>query len=536
MFRGHTSAGAAVLDAAIPASLAFTSGAIDWLTPDQAAMDALAQATHTDITNAFDLHKTLAEHQYHLLTEGSLTNWSGHVGEAQVAEQIESWAPAGTVTMPDASNYAGADISFFDGDFQVKFYSDFNDINNIHGDSLIVNEDAANIPSDALHIDFSEPFDPSILDGHDVIVAEGLTLAGADDAWESAAGLWAGGLDGGDAIDAAGDAFIPGIGSAIRVGMSGYRRRSALQDPALRERAMGRVARDGAYGLAGAGGGALLGGLIGGLLDVATLGMTGGTGVMIGSAIGAGFGGKTAGDIARGEDADKVRGAQKQVNDELAAYGRAVDKAQSEADEAWTQELRDADIRAAQLAAIRSAQSDHLIELMRTDLERLRTLSAAEAKQLLAAAASTVDAAATHERSPRARRRQTAWRRESDAIQARLTDGANPGVREVLTLVTAAPEGGDAARSWLTDRLQRRTTVIAAADQLHTALLRRTLADRQNLAHVLNRAKATLQNNVVTALAAPIERVERQTAQLKEELVIGGHLSKEDAVRLGRDS
>ena len=301
-------------------------------------------------------------HQYHLLTEGSLTNWSGHVGEAQVAEQIESWAPAGTIAMPDASNYAGADISIFDGDFQVKFYSDFNDIDNTHADTLIVNEDAANIPGDALHIDFSEPFDTSILEGHDVIVAEGLTLAGADDAWESAAGLWAGGLDGGDAVDAAGDALIPGIGSAIRVGMSGYRRRSALQDPALRERAMGRVARDGAYGLAGAGGGALLGGLLGGVVDVATFGMTGGTGFMVGSALGAGYGGKKA-DIARAEDADKVRQAQERVNNALAKYGRAVDKARSETDVAWKRQVNDAHSRAAQLADIRAAQSDQVFPL-----------------------------------------------------------------------------------------------------------------------------------------------------------------------------
>ena len=138
-----------VLDAAVPGLLTLGVGGFEWLTPDSAATDALAHATHEDIDNALDLHRSLAEHKYHLLSEGSLTNWIGHVGEHQIAEQIESWAGQGTIEFPGASNFAGADLRFFGEEFQAKFYSDFRDIDNVHGDTLIVNEDAASIPSDA---------------------------------------------------------------------------------------------------------------------------------------------------------------------------------------------------------------------------------------------------------------------------------------------------------------------------------------------------------------------------------------------------
>lgn len=80
---------AALLDAAVPGGLAFTAGAIQWLTPDSAAMAALSHVTGENITNAFDFHRTLSAHQYQLLHQGSLLNWRGHVGEAQVAEQVE---------------------------------------------------------------------------------------------------------------------------------------------------------------------------------------------------------------------------------------------------------------------------------------------------------------------------------------------------------------------------------------------------------------------------------------------------------------
>ena len=208
--------------------------------------------------SAFDLHRIIAAEQYKLWTGGSIANWRGHVGEHQIAEQIDSWAGQGTVSMPEASNFEGADLSLFDGDYQVKFHADVNKIVNQHGDQLIVPEGAANIPEDALHVDLGEPFDPSILEGHDVIVAEGL-LWPAQRTRGVAVGLAAGGIDGADVWDAASDAAIPGIGVAIRVAASGYKRRTALADPDLRARAAGRIARDALYG----GGGAAAGGTIG---------------------------------------------------------------------------------------------------------------------------------------------------------------------------------------------------------------------------------------------------------------------------------
>ena len=526
----------AILDAAIPGSLAFANGAIDWFTPDHAAMVALSQGTHTEITNAFDLHRTLSEHQYHLMTEGSLTNWSGHVAEAQIADQIDAWAGTGTAVLAQNSNFAGADVSVFDHDFQVKFYSDFSDINNIHGDTLIVNEDAANIPSDALHVDFSEPFDPSILDGHDVIVAEGLTLAGADDAWESAGGLWAGGLDAGDALDAAGDALIPGIGAAIRVGMSGYKRREALRDGDLRARASGRVVRDAAYGVAGAGGGALAGSLLGGLVDVASLGMTLGAGAWVGGMIGAAYGGKKAGDTARASDHKAVKDARTHAANSVAAYGLAVEKAQSQAQDDWTQAVAGADAEAAKLAAVRLSQTRHVERLTLDDLSTMRSMGREEADSLIRSAADRVLIAQGAQRSPRARRRQQAWTARATGLRRSMEQRGGVDVHDVLVLVVASPDGADQAISWLQDRISRRTTVLASADALMTALQRQSLADRLFLAASLANERTEIQDRAAKTLAAPIRRVEGHVDKLKDELVIAGYVTRGDVARLGPGS
>lgn len=524
----------AILDAAIPGALAFANGAIDWFNPDHAAMVALSQATHVEITTALDLHSSLSEHQYHLLTEGSLTNWSGHVAEAQIADQIDAWAGTGKVDLAENSNFAGADVSFFDHDFQVKFYSDFNDINNIHGDTLIVNEDAANIPSDALHVDFSEPFDPSILDGHDVIVAEGLTLAGADDAWESAAGLWAGGVDAGDALDAAGDAFLPGIGTAIRVGMSGYKRREALRDRELRNRASGRVARDAAYGVAGAGGGALAGSLIGGLVDVASLGLTLGAGAWVGGMLGAAYGGKKAGDASRSSDKKLVEEANTRAAKALAEYGLAVEEAQMQAQDGWAQAVARVDSEAAHLTAVRLGQTSRIEQRTLKDLATLRTMSREEADSLIQAAFDRVLIARGAQRSPRARSRQRAWIARESELRRSMEAAVGADVQDVLVLLVASPDGADEVISWLGNRAIRRTTVLAAADTLMTAVQRQSLADRLSLTTSLASEREEIQDKAVATLTPAIQRVESNVNKLKAELVIAGHLTKEDAERLGR--
>jgi hypothetical protein len=520
-----------LLDAAVPASLAFVNGAIDWATPDQAAITAVSQMTHEDITSALDLHTTLAEHQYQLLTEGSMTSWSGHVGEAQIAEQIDSWAGEGTASLAENSNYAGADISFFDHDFQVKFYSDFNDIENIHGDTLIVNEDAANIPTDALHVDFSEPFDPSILDGHDVIVAEGLTIAGADDAWESAAGLAAGGIDGADVLDAGGDAMIPGIGAAIRVARSGYKRRSALADRELRGRATGKVARDAAAGVVGAGGGATVGMILGSLVDAATLGATLGMGAVVGGMIGAAAGGSAAGAASRAADRKAVESARNALTGSITRYGLAVEASQTEANQRWAQARADADAEASRLAAERIAQMVLVEQLTTAELAALRSLSWSEADRLLDQAAASVEQTARSERSPWARRRQREWRSSTDLLRLGR-DRSTADVEEVLLHVAASPGGTDTIRAWLNDRIDRRTTVLAASARLMDALRLQAVRDRVSVVRGLGGERRDIQEQAKKRLDAPIKAVEVRVKALRDELVVAGYLSREDANRL----
>lgn len=513
-----------LLDAAVPGGLAFAAGAIDWLTPDRAAVDAVSHLTGEEISNALDLHVTLASEQYQLLTEGSLLQWRGHVGEAQIAEQVESWAGAGAVVMPEAANFAGADLSIFGHDFQSKFVADYNDINNIHGDALIVAEDTANVPADALHIDLSEPFDPSILDGDDVIVAEGLTLAGAEDAWESAAGLAAGGLDGADAADLAEVAVIPGLGAAVRVAASGYRRRAALADADLRKRAMGRVARDAGYGVVGAGGGMAIGSAIGGLVDVATLGMTLGTGTWAGGAIGAAWGGKKAAALARAEDDVQVRVKREAVNAAILAYGTAVEAAQEEAGNAWSKAVAAAEQRADELGIVRRRELDVVNRLAHAELETLQQIRADEARTMLEQSAAIVEQSRAKARSPRARRRISSWIRASRQFTARLERTGCPDVEEVLLLVVAAPGGDRMVHGFLEERLKRRAVVLASTEHLVAAVHRTALHDRSMLAKELASRREAIRDLVRDDLEEPIEAVKVRTDHLKKELTVNGQI------------
>ena len=502
-------------DFAVPAGLAFGVGLESWLTPDAAAVAALDQVSGEAITSALDLHTTVAAHEYKLWTEGSMMNWRGHVGEQQIAEQITAW-DVDAIAMPDASNFAGADLEIFGEGYQVKFVQDFNDINNTYGDPLIVPEDTLNIPEDALVVDFSVPIDASVLEGHDVIVAEGLTLAGAEDAWESAVGLAAGGYDFGDIGDTFGDFAIPGFGSAVRVAASGYRRREALADPVLRHRATGRVARDVAYTSAGVASGGTIGALIGGAVDVLSLGMTMGLGSMIGGAIGAGMGGRTAGQLAAAEDQARIDARVQEVRSAIGNYGLEVKRVEKKATARWAESQRRVDEHAAEAARTRSALVTHSLARARKEIRSLSSISAAESAALLDQASDQV--ASCSDTSPRAKRLQRSWTlragREREAIE--------PDPSVILTLVAASPGGLSAVEDWALERSHERDRLLAAAHRVSGTYVVGALADRVRFSQELASSKAEIQLWSKTKLDAAAKPVASANGDLSRELKLAG--------------
>jgi polyhydroxyalkanoate synthesis regulator phasin len=58
------------------------------------------------------------------------------------------------------------------------------------------------------------------------------------------------------------------------------------------------------------------------------------------------------------------------------------------------------------------------------------------------------------------------------------------------------------------------------------------LTDRVGLASDLHQIRAGIQDEAAEAVAAPIHRVKKRTKKLKDELVICGYLSEQEAARL----
>ena len=512
---------AQILDAAVPGSLALGHGICQWLTPDPAAVSALEHVTGTDIDNAFDFHRTIAEGKYELWTGGSLINWRGHVGEHQIADQIDSWAGAGTVTMPDTANYAGADLTMFGQDFQVKFGEKFSSIDNKYGDTLIVPEGTTGVPEDALTIDLSQPFDAADLEGHDVIVAEGLTLAGAEDTWAEATGFAAGGIDGDFIADAGADALLPGVGALIRVGASGYRRREALADPSIRSDAAKLVARDAAYGGGGAAIGGTIGTVVGAGVDIVTMGMSGGTGMLVLGGIGAALGGKASGDMAREQDHRRISLAHAAVSTSLTEYGTSVEAVTAEANRAWAKFMQEQDAQAAERAAVAKTELARTTAAASAELETLTHLSAAD---IATFAVDVTTAIITPAGGPATRRDTFLIRQLLEQIHATRTTGARvpEDAENVLEAVLRVQGTEPIVAQWLQDRLQRRSTILGALHAHQTAHTGIALGNRIQAMEGLNVFRTQLNTYAGNQLVQPIRDVEKANSAFKRELKLQG--------------
>lgn len=518
---GEDSFGASFADGAIPAAIAGAVGIAQWLTPDNAALKALEHVTGREVSNALDFHsvvagKALDGEGYRLLSDGSASNWMGHLGEQQIREQVADWAQSGSVEMPQSASFEGADLTLFGRDYQVKFYDDFNDIVNRHGDPLIVNEDAVNLPEDALRVDFSEQFDPAILEGHDVIVAVGLSQAGALDAWESAVGPWAGGLDAGDVVGEALEAGIPGLGAAVAVAVQGYRRRRALMDETLREEASKRIVRDSGERLVAVTGGATAGTLIGALVDMGSLGLTMGGGALVGGIVGSWFAGRKAAQIAQGRDASAIQRAQQSVIDSTAAYGRALETARSAAQADWEAARSDAERSAMELAEWHVRRTREFADAASASLDMALCMSPEVAANLLHQSRLAMrNLRACGWGLPALRQRHAWLSRASAASGEHTTD-------EILLLAVAVPGGEDRVRLWLQAAHQRRQVVIVSAQAALAGVRRSAFQARAELRARLAQKREQLDHAVASSLVEPIGAVESASEELRRELVLAG--------------
>lgn len=508
---------APALDAVIPGALSLGVGLYAWATPDQAVLDAVAQVSGDSVTNALDLHQVIGEHGYDVMSHGSLIKWRGHVFENQVREQVESWAPDGSFELADASNYPGADATIFGRPFQMKTNADFNSIDNVHGDPLIVADGTANLPEDAITIDFADPgLDPSMLDGHDVIVAQGLDAAGAAGAWDDALGGLADGVDVADFGDLAGDLAIPGVGSAIRVVSTGAKRRAALGEERTRAEAGRRVAQDAAEGVSLAVALGFVGGAAGFVVDMFG-GM--GAGTYLGSAAGTALGGYIAGKRSRGRDSRAVAAARDRTVAAVAAYGQAAEASTDEATRAWRARVEQEQTRLAGVLERRRAELATIRRCALRDLDTATEMTPGERE------------AFARESMPALRRGSAGWSRTALRLRRHwlaVTDAlvaahGSATTRDALLLAVAVPGGQERVAAWLDGVSRYRAVLVSAADCAMADVVTQSVRDRQAALARLGGQREDLLADMDAELRPLLDRVSRASAQLEDQLSIAGH-------------
>ena len=325
-------------DAAVPAVLTGAAIGWDWMTPDEHVLDAIGQWTHEDLTNGFDLWRTLEDNQYKLSSSWFEIKLRGHVAEQNVYDQLGGWA-GDRLGIPEASNNPDTDLTFDGLGINVKVGADSSTIAEhlrVHPDiPVMVNEDMANLPDEAIHLDLSQPFDPDVLAGHSIIVADGLSLSGIQDQMADAIGPHLASYDWSDWLDQAGDVLpIPVLGSAIRVVRSGIREGRLAAEHGDSNRAIKNVATD----VAIVGGGVAIGGVIGAAIDVALLGSSLGLFTMAGSALGGYLGNQSAKDqrlqpLTEAQTASAM--ALRRYSEAVEFQGNATKKTWETADLPW---------------------------------------------------------------------------------------------------------------------------------------------------------------------------------------------------------
>ncbi|WP_139173609.1 hypothetical protein [Geodermatophilus telluris] len=529
--RRATAGRSALGDAVVPGAIAAGVGAAEWLTPNQSVLDAMQALTHDQVSNSLDLWSGVHDNGYHLWSASSLIKWRGHVGEQQVMEQLSPWL-GDRIQLEPLSNNPGSDLSIDGRDFNVKVTEDFQNVGPSHFAEnpdipIILNSDAANIPQDALHVDLSEPFDVAMLDGHHVIVAEGFTLSGAEDALTDAFGPVVGGIhDAGDLGDAASaavhDAAFPVLGSAIRVVRSGIREGALLKHHGDTGRLVKNVGTDVAVTGGGVAVGATIGHIVGGGIDVLSGGMTLGAGTWLGGIAGSALGGFLGSQASRSLRMVPLKDARADVGIKLEAYSSKITEVEDRTNRTWHEDVLPTAQRRAEVAtASLRGTAQASMSAASTDLHAAATLDRGSRKALLDRARKRVDATSAQEDSALARRRARAWSLAADTAWE---------TADVFDVVLASPGGERVTREWLEDAAARQELVLAAAAETARLIGEAAIRTRATLASSLADTRAELFAEGKRQLDKPLRDLEQANAKVRHELVATGLVKPEDVV------
>ncbi|MGY1709136.1 hypothetical protein ACI8AC_06450 [Geodermatophilus sp. SYSU D00758] len=519
----------AVDDAMVPGAIAGAVGVHDWLTPNQSVLEAVHALTHEQVSNSLDLWGTVQENGYKLWTEQSLLKWRGHVGEQQVMDQLTPWL-GDRAQLESLSNNPGSDLSIDGRDFNVKVTKDFDGGTSDHfaenpGIPVIVNSDAADIPQDALHVDLSEPFDVAMLDGHHVIVAEGLTLSGAEDALADAFGPAVGRInDAGDVLDAASsalpDATLPVLGSAIRVVRSGMKESALLKHHGDTGRLIKNVTTDVAVTGGGVAAGGTVGHIVGGGIDVLTGGLTLGAGTVLGGIVGSALGGLFGSKAAQTMKLAPLHEARADSLAKLEAYSGKVAEVEERTNRTWRAQILPAARRRANAAATDLQKTaTTAVAAADAELRAATTLDRESRTRLLGDARGRVEATLAREASSLARRRAASWSSAADAAWE---------TADVFDVVLASPGGERVTRDWLEDAAARHELVLAAAAETARLIGATAVRTRAALASSLADSRADLFVDARRQLDGPLRALERANAKVRHELVATGLVKPED--------
>ncbi|MDQ1248180.1 MAG: hypothetical protein QG597_2552, partial [Actinomycetota bacterium] len=454
---------------------------------DDSVLAALSQLSGTQVDGLADLRSVMDWKDYQLDSVKI---------QGTVAEQVagEDFAAAGhNVEFPQASNNPGWDFTIDGQEVNSKLTVDYDNVANAHFSEypdipVVINADAANIPTDAIYFD-GTPLDPADIIGDNiVIVDESLSLSGVNDIL-SDTGVAADGVE----LDDGG--IVPGLSLVIAAVRSSYREGKLLNKG---KTDWGRAAKNVAVDTGAKGGGALAGGLAGAktgaLIDLATGGATFGLGALTGGLIGAVAGGLIGGKVAESVKLKPLYDAQDGLERRLRQLDSSIHEAQEIANARLDDALQDKQAQFDRSAALAHEEFQLGLEAGRREITRVSLLSPEETRALLDAGHDLVQAErdafkSTFDQRPwidrtlnrdaleRVDRAADAWNRGAE-LEREISSPSAQATEGAFDLVMALPGGRRAAEAFLhrieATRVEARAAATSANDSLvHTIVAMR---------------------------------------------------------------
>ena len=475
---------------AAPAAIFAVLETGDWVRSSKLLSDdvrgAITQMSGNQVEGLGDFRSTVDLHDYQL----DSVKLRGTIGEQVSSDGFEdagaqvTW-PAGGSTEFGPSNNPGWDFAIDGHPVNVKVVGDADSLGDHFVEypdiPVVLNSDAANIPSDAIQILAGESVDPADLVGeHLVLVQESLNLSGIEGLQEDAASA-----AGDEVVDQFGDA-VPLLSALIVAVRSGVREgKLVASGDTTRKRAATNFGID----FVSQGGGAATGASIGLMIDAATFGATLGVPTLVGTVGGRWFG-KKAGSYAK---LTPLRRARDHVVHRASEYNNAIERGcqvangrLNEFTDRTLSEMRAAQRRShmqfiAQASAIEAALNDEVDREIRGMLYAIESTSD-EVELRFAQTQLALEASALRRLVFRRRRRALThamdfWRRQANAAAAGdgsmqldalvVTENgrerARSGVQAIIDMSEAATGGVVSANEWMFSSVVRaRVDAVAA--------------------------------------------------------------------------